>query len=105
MTVGILGLGLIGGSFARAYSAAGHTVLAWDTDSTVLSFAKLSSAVAGDLTAETAPCCDLILLCVYPGAALAWLREMGPKLGSGPVVIDCCGTKRSLVEPGMALAK
>ncbi|MBR4703129.1 MAG: prephenate dehydrogenase [Oscillospiraceae bacterium] len=105
MTVGILGLGLIGGSFARAYSAAGHTVLAWDTDSTVLSFAKLSSAAAGDLTAQTAPCCDLILLCVYPGAALAWLREMGPKLGSGPVVIDCCGTKRSVTEPGMALAK
>ena len=104
MTVGILGLGLIGGSFARAYSAAGHTVLACDTDGTVLSYAKLCSAVTGELTAETAPCCDLILLCVYPGAALDWLREMGPKLGPGPVVIDCCGTKRCVTGPGMRLA-
>ena len=105
MTVGILGLGLIGGSFARAYRAAGHTVLAYDTDETVLGFARLCSAAAGELTAETAPCCDLILLCVYPGAALQWLREMGPKLGPGPLVIDCCGTKRSITEPGMALAR
>ena len=105
MTAGILGLGLIGGSFARAYSAGGHTVLAYDTDASVLSFARLCGAVSGELTAQNAHCCDLILLCVYPGAALAWLREMGPKLGSGPVVIDCCGTKRSVTEPGMALAK
>jgi len=104
MTVGILGLGLIGGSFARAYSAAGHTVLAADTDRTVLSFAKLCGAVSGDLTGETAPCCDLILLCVYPGAAVGWLRENGPKLGPGPLVIDCCGTKRGVFGEGSGLA-
>ena len=104
MTVGILGLGLIGGSFARAYSAEGHTVLARDTDQTVFSFARLCGAVSGELNAETAACCDLILLCVYPGAAVAWLREMGPHFGSGPLVIDCCGTKRGIFEEGAALA-
>ena len=66
MTAGILGLGLIGGSFARAYSAGGHTVLAYDTDASVLSFARLCGAVSGELTAQNAHCCDLILLCVYP---------------------------------------
>ena len=41
MKVGILGLGLIGGSLAKAYSAAGHTVYACDQDEQILSFAKL----------------------------------------------------------------
>lgn len=40
MNVGILGLGLIGGSLARAYAKAGHTVYAWDTDENMLSFAS-----------------------------------------------------------------
>ena len=39
MTVGILGLGLIGGSLARAYAIAGHRVLAAERDESILSFA------------------------------------------------------------------
>ena len=39
MTVGIVGLGLIGGSFAKAYHEAGHRVLAFDTDQSVFDFA------------------------------------------------------------------
>ena len=45
MTVGILGLGLIGGSLVRAYALAGHTVYAKDNDEKTLSFASLSGAV------------------------------------------------------------
>ena len=105
MTAGILGLGLIGGSFARAYSAGGHTVLAYDTDASVLSFARLCGAVSGELTAQNAHCCDLILLCVYPGAAMDWLRENGEALGPQPLVVDCCGTKRPIFAEGKALAE
>ena len=50
MTVGIVGLGLIGGSFAKAYFEAGETVLAYDADKSVLDFAKLSGTVSGELT-------------------------------------------------------
>ena len=49
MTVGIVGLGLIGGSFAKAYHEAGHRVLAFDTDQSVFDFAVLSGAVDGPL--------------------------------------------------------
>ena len=62
MKVGIVGLGLIGGSFAKAYSQAGHTVLAADTDDTVLGFAELCGAVAGRLTEANMSECDLILI-------------------------------------------
>lgn len=46
MTVGIVGLGLIGGSLAKAYREAGETVLAADRDRSVLDFAILNGTVA-----------------------------------------------------------
>ena len=55
MTVGILGLGLIGGSMARAYALEGHTVYACEKDEDMLSFAMLAGAVHGNLTPETIP--------------------------------------------------
>lgn len=97
-TVGILGLGLIGGSFAKAYHAAGWTVLAADRDATILSFAQMSGAVDGTLGAENAAQCDLILACICPEAAIAELTGLAPHIGEKPVVIDCCGTKRVVCE-------
>ena len=96
MTVGIVGLGLIGGSLAKAYQAAGETVLAQDTDRSVLDFAMLSGTVSAPLTAEALPDCDLILLAICPEAAIRWFRANAPRIGSRPVVIDCCGTKRTV---------
>ena len=46
MKIGIVGLGLIGGSFAKAYKSAGsHTVYGCDTDARILDFALLDGAV------------------------------------------------------------
>ena len=70
MNVGILGLGLIGGSMARAYAKAEHTVFAYDADENILSFAELAGAVHGKLTDSTICTCDLILLAIYPGGCL-----------------------------------
>lgn len=105
MLIGIVGLGLIGGSFAKAYSAAGHTVAAVDTDISVLQYAKLTGAVQKELTPDVLPECDLILICTYPGAAIEYMRTNGQSIGEKPVVIDCCGTKRCIVEKGMELAE
>ena len=105
MKVGIVGLGLIGGSFAKAYSKAGHMVLATDTDDTVFGFAELCGAVAGRLTEENMSECDLILICVYPEAAIDFLEKEGEHIGSKPVVIDCCGTKQVLFRAGSEAAR
>ncbi len=105
MKIGIVGLGLIGGSFARAYSAAGHEVYALEKSEEVYGEAVRAQAVQDRLTKENAGACDLILVCVYPLAAAAFLREYGPVFGRHPVVIDCCGTKRQIVVAGMAAAK
>ena len=104
-TIGIVGLGLIGGSFAKAYHAAGHKVLAMDTDASILEFAKLSGAVDADLSRDNLKECDLILVCVYPQAACDFLETEGAYIGPHPIVIDCCGTKRVIVDAGQDAAK
>ena len=105
MTVGIVGLGLIGGSFAKAYHAAGHTVLAFDIDRSTYDFALLSGTVNGPLTDETLSTCDLILIAVIPSAAVDYLKHHAAHIGPKPVVIDCCGTKRVVCAACFPLAK
>lgn len=105
MLVGIVGLGLIGGSFAKAYTKAGHSVLAMDTDESVLQYALMSDIAEGELTKNDLRDCDLILICTYAGAAIDFLENNGALIGSKPIVIDCCGIKRNVVEKGMEIAK
>ncbi len=96
MTVGILGLGLIGGSLARAYKLAGHTVYAKNLEADMLAFAMLAGAVDGELDEKTIPHCDLILLAIYPDGSAAWLEENAKWICRDALVIDCCGTKREI---------
>ena len=105
MTVGIVGLGLIGGSFAKAYHAAGWRVLGYDRDESVLSFTQLADAVDEPLTMDNLGTCELVLLCVRPLAAVEYLRQAAPHIGGKPVVIDCCGTKRVVCAAAFPLAK
>ena len=112
ITVGIVGLGLIGGSFARAYRAAGATVYAFDTDEDTMGAARIET-IAGVLDDETVPACDLIVLAAYPAACLAWLRDHAEALGScsdpasstGPVVIDTAGVKSAVCKEAFGLAR
>lgn len=105
MTVGIVGLGLIGGSFAKAYHEAGATVLAWNRSRSVLDFAMMSGAVDAELTEKNIAACDLVLIALYPEATIDWFRRMAPHIGSRPVVLDCGGTKRTICAACFPIAK
>ena len=70
---GIVGLGLIGGSFARGYAQAGVRVLAWDPDEDVMVAASMGT-VSGELNDETLGECDIIVLACYPEACIEWLE-------------------------------
>ena len=104
-TVGIVGLGLIGGSFAKAYHAAGWEVLASNRTQSVLNFAMLSGDVNAPLTTENVKDCDLVLLTLFPEASIKALEELAPYIGEKPVVMDCCGTKRVVCEACFRLAE
>jgi prephenate dehydrogenase len=104
MNIGIIGLGLIGGSFAKAYKAAGHTVYASEIDKSTLDFAVLSGAVDAPLVDDTLGRCDLILIALYPQAAIEFLDKTARHIQGSATVIDCCGTKKNICAAGFKAA-
>ncbi len=105
MNIGILGLGLIGGSLARAYALEGHTVYAIQRNESMLSFAMLAGAVHGKLNEETIPECDLILLAIYPDGSASWLERNAHLISKDALVIDCCGIKKEICARCFPLAQ
>ena len=105
MKVGILGLGLIGGSLARAYTLAGHTVYVSVRNKPMLAFAQLSGAVHGSLTEENIKECDFILLAIYPDGSATWLENNAHLIRKDALVIDCCGIKREICSRCFPLAE
>ena len=105
MKVGILGLGLIGGSLARAYALEGHTVYAIQRNESMLSFAMLAGAVHGRLNEETIPECDLILLAIYPDGSASWLERNAHLVSRDALVIDCCGIKKEICQRCFPMAE
>ena len=97
-------MGLIGGSMARAYTLAGHSVFAADQDDHMLSFAILSGAVHDKLTAGNIPECDVILLAIYPDGSAAWLEEHASLIRRNTLVMDLCGIKREICRRCFPLA-
>jgi len=105
MTIGIVGMGLIGGSLAKAYQTAGHTVFGYDIDEAILSFAKLSETINGVLDEKTIKQCDAIFIAVNPGDAVSYLEKNAPNIASNTIVIDCCGVKSSVCSKCFPIAK
>lgn len=106
MTIGIVGLGLIGGSFAKAYkSQAGNRVYVHDIDEKAYEEAYNDGVCDGKLNKDTIGQCDLVLVALYPKASLEYISEMAPYFNSKTYVIDCCGTKRYICSEGFKLAK
>ena len=105
MTVGVVGLGLIGGSMAKAYHEASWRVLAYNRNASVLGFAEMTGDVDGALTKDNISVCDLVLLAVYPQACIDYLAQMAPYISEETLVIDCGGTKRVICEACFRLAE
>ena len=105
MKVGIVGLGLIGGSMARAFIKAGHTILAAEKDEHILEFAQLAGVVHGILDSDTICTCDLILLAIYPEGCIHWLEENASLISSDALVMDLCGVKEEICSRCFPLAE
>ncbi len=104
MIVGVVGLGLIGGSLAKTYHEAGWTVYGYDLNESVSRFAELEGTLTAVLDNKNIKKCDLIHIAVTPDAACNWLEQHGSEIAKTTMVIDDCGTKRKVVECGMRVA-
>ena len=110
MKVGFVGLGLIGGSMAKAYREYANelsldfTLYGYDRDSAILSFAMLDGTLNGELTDENIKKCDLIFIALYPMASIEYLKNKSHLFGKDTVIIDLCGTKSDICSVGFSLA-
>ena len=97
MNVGIVGLGLIGGSMAKSIKVrTAHTVWGIDLDAETMTLARLSGAIDGALTDENLPECDLILVAIRPAAAVNWVESKASLISKTAILVDLCGVKRSV---------
>ncbi len=105
MNVGIIGLGLIGGSIARALkNDTDETVMGYNRTKSVVLEAKLVEAIDCELTDERLGICDYIILALYPEASVEYVKENYKKFKPGAIVMDTCGVKKYVCDELMPLA-
>jgi len=106
MTTGIIGLGLIGGSLAKAVKEnTNYKVLAYDKNQSVNLQAKLEGASDGILTPDNLAECDFVLIALYPSATIDYINQNAAHFKQGAVVVDCAGIKRSVCQAAAKTAK
>ena len=105
MKIGIVGLGLIGGSLGRAIvSRTSDEVYAYDLSHRAMLDGKLLNAYHKELTADNLGEIDVLFLSLYPEALEEALKKYCPLLKDGCLVADCCGNKRRVVKQMQELA-
>lgn len=106
MNVGIVGLGLIGGSMAKSTKVrTSHTVWGVDLDHETMTMARMSGAIDAPLTDENLGECDLILVAICPSAAIEWVKTHADKIAPKTILVDLCGVKRMVVEALASVAE
>lgn len=97
MKIGIVGLGLIGGSFAKAIRQnTDHSVYGTDLQQEVIGRAKAEEAIEAELTMEILGQCDLVIIALYPKDTIEYLMANRMVFRKGSVVMDCSGVKETV---------
>ena len=102
--VGIIGLGLMGGSFGRVLVREGYGVFGTDKSEAVMKKALLANAYCEPLTAENASELDLLVVSIFPRDFEEAVRAYLPALKDGAIVMDFCGNKRLVTQAMRALS-
>lgn len=106
MVIGVSGLGLIGGSLAKALSESGsHEVYGFDINRSSLLAAKLVGAIKDELNEKTIPECDIVFVALYPKDTVEYIRNIAPLVKKGAIIADCGGVKRPVCAPCEKIAE
>lgn len=106
MKIGIIGLGLMGGSFGRTLvKNTTHTVYGLDASASAMEKADLLKAYHEPLTLDNAKGLDMLVVAVYPKDFASAVSPYLPVLKKGCTVTDFCGTKGRVIEAMKGFAK
>ena len=106
MNIGVVGLGLIGGSFAKALKKyTPHRVYGEDIQPDVCPQALLDGAIDEVLTADLYRQCQVLIVALYPQLAIELISNYAERIAPGTLVIDCCGVKEPVIAAIEPLAQ
>ncbi len=106
MKIGIIGLGLMGGSLGKTLKKlGGFTVYGYDISDTTMLKADMVGAINGVLTEETCKDIDMLVVSLYPSSFTSSIERFLPNLKDGAIITDFCGIKRQTVKEMKALAE
>lgn len=100
MKILIVGLGLMGASYAMGLSKKGHTVYGMDQNAEVLAYAIEHGYIQAGYqnSNEIINDADMIILAIYPEAILPFLSQHQSYFHQGQIITDICGVKSSFVH-------
>ena len=88
MKVGVVGLGLIGGSMAKAVKKkTDHEVIGWDVSETIRYSALLMEAVHGFMDNGNPKDCDIVIIGLYPQLTVDYIKEHAKDFKKGAIVV------------------
>ena len=102
----IVGLGMIGGSYAEALSGAGYEVYAIDREQRSLDYAiEHGMIVDGSVTVEKSffDKADIVVFALYPRDFVNWIKENKTVFHPGTLITDVTGVKSSIVPEIQAM--
>ena len=104
----IVGLGLIGGSYARALTKKGYWVSAITKEASAIDYA-LNQGIIAEGTTQIDPeligKADIVVFALYPKVLLEWLEENQQYLHSGAILTDVTGVKCCVVYDIQAMLR
>ncbi len=102
----IVGLGLLGGSYAMGLSQKGWQVDAIDTDAYAIAYAKERGIIengASENFEHLVQSATRIVFALYPNAFVDWVKQYGHLFQKGLIFTDVSGVKGSIVQPIQAM--
>ena len=97
--IAVIGLGLLGGSYAQGFAQAGYQVIGIDTDASAIELAREKGwIVDGSADPALIEQCDLVISALYPQTFVEWVRENRHHFKSGAILSDVTGIKRMVIS-------
>ena len=97
----IVGLGLLGGSYALSLKTQGFKVSAIDVSAETVEYAvknKMVDFATTDIDKELIKSSDLIIFALYPHIFCEWIKNYGRYFKSGTIITDVTGVKGAIIE-------